>query len=431
MIDSRPTSVEGAKPEPTFAYRWTVLVAMSVAMFGSYYAFDCIGPLAPLLSRQLHFSDSQIGLLQASYSLPNIIIVLAGGIMIDRIGTKKSTMLFGLIVFAGIVLAALSPRFGMMVAGRLLIGIGAESLAMATNVAVARWFWKSELSMSFGVRGAFCRLGSLSAQTSPTWAPWAYASWQLPLLISVGFGSFCVIGAGLYWILDSRGERRFALGTTENKEKVVLREAIKFTPSFWLLGAVCITFYGCLFPFQTFGQKFLIDARHTTPQTASLLVGMLPLFSLVCQPFFGHLVDRFAKRSLFMMVGSLMLVPVFLMLAYTDISPIIPMAIMGLAFGLVPVVLWMSVVYVVDRSRLGFANGVMDAVQQLGLVGVNLLIGGANDHSLASAANPAGYRTGMWIFSALAIAAVLSAFLLRKVETGPRAHGLETITAHT
>jgi hypothetical protein len=73
----------------------------------------------------------------------------------------------------------------------------------------------------------------------------------------------------------------------------------------------------------------------------------------------------------------------------------------------------------------------MDAVQQLGLVVVNVLVGAANDHSLASAANPAGYRTGMWIFSALAIAAVLSTLLLHRAETGPHAHGLETITAHT
>src|SRR2546422_1066060 len=34
---------------------------MSIAMFGSYYAFDAIGPLAPLLTRQLRFSDSEIG----------------------------------------------------------------------------------------------------------------------------------------------------------------------------------------------------------------------------------------------------------------------------------------------------------------------------------------------------------------------------------
>jgi hypothetical protein len=46
-----------ARPAPPRGFRWAVLLSMSVALYGSYYAFDYIGPLAPLLSRQLHFSD--------------------------------------------------------------------------------------------------------------------------------------------------------------------------------------------------------------------------------------------------------------------------------------------------------------------------------------------------------------------------------------
>jgi MFS family permease len=195
-----------------------------------------------------------------------------------------------------------------------------------------------------------------------------------------------------------------------------------------LIAALCVTFYGCIFPFQTFGQKFLIDARHVSPQVASLLVGMEPLFSMIGMPLFGYLVDRYAKRSLFMMFGSLLLIPVFLMLIYTDIPPVVPMAMMGVAFALVPAVMWPALAYVVDRSRLGLANGMLDAIQQLGLVGINLMIGWSNDHWLASATNPPGYRAGMWMFTTFALLAVAFALLLRRVETGPRAHGLETIT---
>jgi predicted MFS family arabinose efflux permease len=65
---------------------------------------------------------------------------------------------------------------------------------------------------------------------------------------------------------------------------------------------------------------------------------------------------------------------------------------------------------------------------QIGLVGINLLIGWSNDHWLASATNPAGYHASMWLFTGIALLAVFSAVWLRVVETGPRAHGLETIT---
>jgi hypothetical protein len=67
-------------------------------------------------------------------------------------------------------------------------------------------------------------------------------------------------------------------------------------------------------------------------------------------------------------------------------------------------------------------------IQNFGLFGFNLLVGWVNTHWGASGANPAGYRPGMWIFSILGFLGFFFAFMLRKRETGPHAHGLETIT---
>jgi MFS family permease len=423
-----PSAGTTDRPVPTRGFRWAALLAMSVALYGSYYAFDYIGPLAPLLSRQLHFSDSQIGLLQAVYSVPNMVAMLVCGVLIDRIGSRRSMAMFGVLVFAGLAITALSPQLGVMVSGRLIVGLGAEALALASNVGVARWFWHDDLSLGFGIRSTFLRLGSLTAQVSPTWASGAYTYWQWPLLIGVAFGGFCLVGAALYFLLDGRGERRFALGHTAGEHRIAFGDLFRFSQSFWLICALCITFYGCIFPFETFAQKFLIDARHLTPTTASLLVGMEPFFAMIGAPIFGFLVDRYARRSQFMMFGSLLIVPVYLMLGYTEIPPVVPMAMMGVAFALVPSVMWPSLVYVVEKSNLGIANGMLDTVQQIGLVAINLLIGWANDRWLASATNAAGYHASMWIFSAIAVMAVLCALALWRVETGPHAHGLETIT---
>ncbi|MGH9732429.1 MAG: MFS transporter [Candidatus Acidiferrales bacterium] len=416
------------KPAPSPFWRWIILAAIAIACYSGYYAFDYIGPLAPLLNRQLHFSNTDIGLLQAVYSLPNIVAMLVCGVMIDRMGTRKSLSLFGVLIFIGLVITALSPRLGIMATGRLLVGSGGEALALAANVGVARWFWHDGLSLAFGLRASAARLGSLSAQVSPAWAPRAYTYWRWPLLLGIGFGGFCLLGAALYWMLDVRGERRFTPGHTARTTKIPLGEVFRFNRSFWLIAALCVTFYGCIFPFETFGQKFLIEARHVSPQTAALLVGMEPFFSLVGMPIFGLLVDRYAHRSLLMMFGSLLIVPVFPMLGFTNIPPAIPMAMMGVAFALVPAVMWPALVYVVDKSRLGLANGMLDTVQQLGLVVINLLIGWANDRWLASATNAAGYHAGLWMFTAIAMLAVLCAFALWRAETGPSSHGLETIT---
>jgi hypothetical protein len=70
----------------------------------------------------------------------------------------------------------------------------------------------------------------------------------------------------------------------------------------------------------------------------------------------------------------------------------------------------------------------MTLVQQIGVAAMNWIIGRTNDAFGATAVNPEGYAAGMWIFSILGVLGLIFAIALRKVETGPHAHGLETIT---
>ena len=435
------------RPEPPKAFRWVVLVLISLAMFGNYYVYDSISPLADVLKAQLGFSDSQIGLLNAIYSIPNVFMVLIGGIIIDRIGTRRATVLFGVLCFAGAALTAVSGHLLPMATGRLIFGLGAESLIVAVTTAIAKWFRGKELSFAFGVNLTIARLGSFAALNAPSWAASAYESWQLPLLISVGMGTFCITGAVLYWVLEARAEARYSLGE-ESTDKVVWGDLFRFGWSYWYVVALCITFYSAIFPFQTFAIKFFMEAHGTSREVGGGLSSLLTLFAMICTPLFGLLVDRVGRRSLFMMLGSLLLVPVYLMMAYTRMPQLVlfdvplpfsdlvfpvylPMLMMGVAFSLIPAVLWPSVAYIVEQGKLGTAYGLMTMIQNIGLAGFNLLIGWANDRWAASAAFPAGYRAGMWMFSVLGFFGLLFAFLLRRQETGPHAHGLETITVRS
>ncbi|PIU44900.1 MAG: MFS transporter [Ignavibacteriales bacterium CG07_land_8_20_14_0_80_59_12] len=416
------------RPQPTRLFRWVVLVFISLAMFGNYYVYDSVSPLADVLKQQLGFSDANIGLLNAIYSIPNVFMVLIGGIIIDWIGTRKATLIFGTVCLLGAAITASTGTLWVMAAGRLVFGLGAESLIVAVTTAIAKWFRGKELSFAFGINLTIARLGSFAALNSPTWAGHLYTSWQLPLLVAVGFGVFCVVGAVLYWILETKAEKKYELGTAGQTDRVVFSDLFKFGTSYWLVVALCITFYSAMFPFQTFAVKFFIEAHGTTRELGGFLSSMLTLFAMVFTPLFGLLVDKIGKRSLFMMFGSALIIPVYLMMAYTHIPLYLPMAMMGIAFSLIPAIMWPSVAYLVDQSKLGTAYGLMTMIQNMGLAGFNLLIGWANDYAGASAVNPAGYRIGMWIFSCLGFFGLFFAFLLRRRETGPDAHGLESIT---
>ncbi len=418
---------DNVRPEPTRLYRWMVLVFVSLAMFGSYYAYDALSPLADVLKVQLGFSDENIGFLQAIYSFPNIFTVVIGGFLIDRLGLRKALMIFGILCLVGPAITAASGSLWVMSTGRLVFGMGAESLNVAVTAALARWFKGKELSFAFGLNLTICRLGSFAALNSPTWARAAYANWRWPFLISLGFSAFCVIGAVIYWILEVHAERNFQLGEAST-DKVVFADLFKFGVSYWYIVALCVTFYSAIFPFQTFAVKFFIEAHGTSREFGGFLSSMLTLFAMIATPLFGLWVDRVGKRALFMMFGSLLLIPVYLMMAYSQVSLYVPMALMGVAFSLIPAVMWPSVAYIVDQSKLGTAYGLMTMIQNIGLFLFNLMIGWANDYKHAGADNPNGYSLGMWIFSILGFLGLLFAFLLRQREIGPHGHGLETIT---
>jgi MFS family permease len=419
-------------------------------MGGNYYIYDSINPLERIFIDHLGFSATQFGWLNASYSVAAVLTLLIGGIIIDRIGTKKAITAFAVLCLLGALLTASKGSAPIMIAGRTVLGLGAESMIVAVTTALAKWFKGKELSFAFGINLTIARLASVAADNSPTWAnsvfypqgPSGPASWRGPLLLAVGAGVLSVATALVYWALETRAEARYALGKAGQVDKLEFKGIFRFDPSYWLVVGLCFTFYSAIFPFRTFAIDFLTNkilaahggiaaaesVRVLALEQAGRLNSVLPLTAMVATPLFGLLVDRVGKRAWFMMFGSLLLMPVYLMMAYAHTSLYIPVALMGIVFSLIPAVMWPSVAYIVAESRLGTAYALMTLIQQIGFFIMNLLIGKANDYAAAGLQNPGGYALGMWIFSVLGFVGMAFAIILRIRETGTHGHGLETIT---
>jgi len=438
------------RAEPTKLYRWVVLIFVSLAQFGNYYIYDSINPLERILHDQLGFSASMFGWLNASYSIAAVATLLLGGIIIDRVGVRQALLLFSALCLFGAALTALRGDFGTMVAGRTLLGLGAESQIIAVTTALARWFKGKELSFAFGINLTIARLASIAADNSPTWAVWAFypngtssaPSWHRPLILAVVVGLSCLVGAVVYWALEGYAEPRYSLGKSGEPDKLSFAEGLKFNPSYWYVVALCFTFYSGIFPFRTFAidlftskilaahgaTSAMTSAFAAAQQAAGRLNSLLPLSAMIATPLFGLLADRVGRRATLMLLGSFLLMPVYLMIAYSSLPLFVPISMLGIAFSLIPAVMWPSVAYIVSEHRLGTAYALMSLIQQVGFFIFNWAIGKANDISGASPTNPHGYALGMWIFSILGFLGLFFSYMLRRRETGPEAHGLETIT---
>ncbi len=419
-----------ARREPSRGYRWLVLLFVSLTMFGNYYLYDSLGLVADLVKARFGITDAQYGVLSGVYSIAAVIVLLAGGLVIDRFGTKRSVLLFGSITaVAGVVIAA-APTYRAMLAGRFLLGMGCEPLIVAVTTSLARWFKGKELSFAFGLNLTIARLGSVAADRSPQWAGSAYAgaSPAPALWLGAAIGLTCVLGGLVYWGLEANAERRYALGRAGATDKLRLADVAKFDAAYWFVVALCFTFYSAIFPFQSFATKFFIE--HGVPRDqAGALLSYLPFTAMALTPLFGLLVDRAGRRALFMVVGSLFIAPVYFLFAQRGVPLPLPVALLGIAFSLIPAVLWPAVAYLVTETHLGTAYSLMTLIQQVGFFAVSWAIGWANDSAGASAANPAGYAPGMWMLTGLSVLGLCFSLLLWRTERGPRAHGLETIRA--
>src|ERR1700690_1690210 len=211
---------DAVRPRPSALYRWSVLIFISLAMGGNYYIYDSINPLERIFIEHLGFSATQFGWLNASYSVAAVLTLLIGGIIIDRIGTKKAITMFAFLCLTGAALTAARGSAPLMITGRTVLGLGAESMIVAVTTALAKWFKGKELSFAFGINLTIARLASVAADNSPTWANRIFypdginaaPSWRGPLLIAVGAGIMSLVMSLIYWGLEVHAEKNYELG---------------------------------------------------------------------------------------------------------------------------------------------------------------------------------------------------------------------------
>jgi len=106
-------------------------------LMGNYFCYDNPATLSIFLTDpngKYNLTNAQVALFYSIYSLPNMVLPLFGGVMIDKIGIKLSLMIFTTIVTIGQMVFAIggsSDSFALMMVGRFIFGLGGECMTVA------------------------------------------------------------------------------------------------------------------------------------------------------------------------------------------------------------------------------------------------------------------------------------------------------------
>ena len=411
-------------------YRFLMLVFIASLSFGSYFAYDIVSAIAPSLIEELKVARQTVGTFFTMYSLAAILAVLIGGILVDKLGTRKASFLFSCLVFAGAAMVWSARSIPVFFIGRFIFGAGSEPLIVAQSAMLARWFRNKELAFSFGATLTVSRLGSLFAFNTGELISSYFGSFRYALLAAVFACGLSLLGNFCYILLDRKGEKVLDLKKEEVIEKINIKDIKEFKPTFWYVTFLCFTFYSAIFPFTALSTDFFVD-KWGIARTAGISGGFLAqvfnnLFhmfttaggissiiifaSMIFAPFAGGLVDRIGKRATMMIFGSLLLIPCHLLMGLTYIYPAYPMIALGIAFVLVPAAMWPSVPIVVRKERTGTAFGLMTAIQNIGLGLFPLLNGFLRDKTHS-------YTASSIMFAGLGLVGLTFAFLLKRADS--------------
>ena len=128
----------GKLERSTMGRRWLVLALTSFFMGCNYYCYDNPAALyRPLQNAYRNEPQFEVyyDLLYSVYSIPNIVLPLFGGLLVDKAGLYISLNLFSSLILVGQAVFATGCSLGslpLMLVGRFLFGLGARTPRLAS-----------------------------------------------------------------------------------------------------------------------------------------------------------------------------------------------------------------------------------------------------------------------------------------------------------
>jgi MFS family permease len=432
------------------ALRWLVLLLGGIVIFTNYYLYDALSPIKAILEKDLGFDSTDYGFFVSFYSFPNTFLAMAviGGIVLDKIGIRRTGLLFiSFMAFGGLItaygasevfknggifydsfntfLTKYSPELKMMSVGRFFYGLGAETSIVVISKILVKWFKGRNLALAFGLKIGFGRLGTMVAlNLSPILADGeekvGFAVWFAAILVGIGLIVFFI-----YSLLDLTLDKQIEQSEEITKpDKFEFKDIINLLTNrtFIFIAIICVTFYSAVFPFLSFAPDFIHNKFGVSLALSGRISSLVPLSTALVTPLFGLFIDKKGRSASVMFIGALILLFVHLTFAFTSFSPYIPMILLGIAFSLVPASMWPTVVRLVPESKIGTAYGLMYSIQNLGLWVFPILAGTILDKTNpgVSEAIEAGknvsydYTKTILMFAVLGVMGVIFAYLLKR-----------------
>lgn len=378
-------------------------------------------------------TGAELGTLHASFFLIYAIMQIPTGVLVDRVGPRRTAAIGTGVMNIGALWFTLAGSYPAALGARFLIGLGGSVIFVSMLRFAASWFTPTEFTTINGVSFAVAGVGGILATT-----PFAIAvdltGWHrtIQVLALLGLGTAIAIAAfvrdtpqaaGFDRISGSRSTESLTIAEIGGSLRRVLSDPWVWAVSVILfgVGGINLTLFGL------WGIPFVVQVYGTSVQFASLFTLLGGVGLVIGPPTIGWIAGRTGRRTSIIVTGAVLYTICHATIAILGDPPLI---IVGLSFGLVGVLLGAFVVsYPLIKERhptrvAGIALGSINGSSFLGAAILPTVMGAILDtywtgETLQGARvySEMGYRVTFALATSISILALLCAIGLHWAAT--------------
>ena len=426
---------------------WAALACLVVPMFASYFFDDMFSTLSQIFQNpdmlELGWDSGDYGFYAGGYSF---LCVCGGlvicGVLLDVFGVRLVGSIFvglmitgALTVFSALVSGA-APETSLTIAyiGCMLFGLGSEIAGVAVTRSIAKWFKGRNVALAMGLQLAIARLGTAAAfilapvlvAQKPAGEMYSLLETARPAMAGLGM----LLAGGILWgifvAMDAAFDKDAGIqagrGAVKDADKFRFSDILKVltNPRFLMIAFLCVFFYCCIISFKKFGTSIVIPRFGMDVDSAKWMITMIPFFTVAFTPLFGALVDKAGKATLWMLIGSVLVLAAHLVMAFAPqgiaFYGYLAISMLGIGYSLVPSAMWPTVPKIIPDKNLGTAFSLVYWIQNMGMLTVPVFVGMIFRNIVTEAGNKSqeieAAVNAEYIFIGLGIAAVSVAISL-------------------
>lgn len=242
------TAADGKRPPPLLAKIFAVFL-ISCISFGSHWSSGVTGAMKSTIKKQLHVSNTQFSLLEASEDFMATVLLLISGVITDRVGGAEMIIYGNVIYTIGSILVAAATTvrsFNFMIGGRVILALGDIATQIAQYKMFSSWFPPSNgFASTLGFELAVGKIGGFVGKSTANVIAKKTGNFAWVFWTSVFMNLFTNAATVIFWFFNRycnvhyRGRQDTATKEvlTEKNKKFELQKMFQLPWMFWTVMA--------------------------------------------------------------------------------------------------------------------------------------------------------------------------------------------------